>query len=883
MTAPNLLARLDDSAASPGGGFGVFAGLGDLAGDDQMNEFALGRLNGGAVTIVSSCGMTPLQTIPDAEPGARFGASIVPMGDLNGDGYLDLAVGPRRNGGAGGVYLLRSNGSPGSDLSCAPPAPAAAAAAVVVAAVAVAAAAPAARSRGQGAGRSNRSRNGRSRCERAGPHPRPRKAFGFRGGQSLEEQAVVPGQTDSRDTTAEPGRQLADRRRGGDQEERKLRFATTSGGCPDILLQGSSEADQAVRGRFLQARQDQGLGMNSGSEKPLLVSNNARHTRGSLVRSDNHAAPWRRGRIFVTRMRVCLTLLISVAFLGAGPQSSFAVLDPTAGSAAGPAATTPAGSAAGTTGAQQSAATCPTPRLKGLPKTPQPANAVVPFKLTGLIAGAQYVLRVADFEVTGGVASGSVVKNKFTLFDPGGESRQGPDRGRGRYRCLQQRSVEASEEHRVQGSPGPGSAPAPATPAPGAPAAAVPSAPAKVAPVPPIKLPKVQKPVTQRLPDAGPPPSRRTWLTPLDSGARLDQKLSLPALSRLEQKKETANSSNALVGLGIVAAILTLAGGAGFLVFSRRDKVLFERAQTEQLKHLEEGDPGVGFSEDPDAPMAPAEAAPFAAAAVPIPTDPISTEPLPTEDEATEPLPTEPAPTEPPPTEPTPTQPLPVGAHPNGAPPGERHAQVEAELQRILTEAGLEAGLDGILVDARAEAERSGVALDQDLMLQALCDELNGSPTLSNTRRDELRSMFAAIIAEEAQRIPTDPISTEPLPTPGAPTEPAPAEPQPVGAQPNGAPQAERHAEVETEVHRILTEAGLEAGLEGILVHARAEAERSGIALDQDLILEALCDEISGSAKLSDTRREELRSVFAGIIAEEAQQAPADTEQVPAQ
>ena len=119
-------------------------------------------------------------------------------------------------------------------------------------------------------------------------------------------------------------------------------------------------------------------------------------------------------------MRVCLTLLISVAFLGAGPQSSFAVLDPTAGSAAGPAATTPAGSAAGTTGAQQSAATCPTPRLKGLPKTPQPANAVVPFKLTGLIAGAQYVLRVADFEVTGGVASGSVVKNKFTLFDPGG-------------------------------------------------------------------------------------------------------------------------------------------------------------------------------------------------------------------------------------------------------------------------------------------------------------------------------------------------------------------------------------------------------------------------------------------------------------------------------
>jgi hypothetical protein len=246
------------------------------------------------------------------------------------------------------------------------------------------------------------------------------------------------------------------------------------------------------------------------------------------------------------------------------------------------------------------------------------------------------------------------------------------------------------------------------------------------------------------LPDTGPPPSRRTWLMPIDSGARLDQKLSLPELSRLEQKNEKANSSNALVGLGIFAAILTLAGGGGFWVFSRRDTVLFERAQLEQLKHLEEGDPGLGFSEDPDAPFAPAEAAPFAAAAEPVPTEPVLTEGEPTE----------PAPTEPAPTEPAPTEVLPVGAHPNGASPSQRQAEVEAELQRILNEAGLEAGLEGILVDARAEAERSGIALDQDLMLQALCDEINGSAKLSDTRRDELRSMFAGIIAEEAQQAP---------------------------------------------------------------------------------------------------------------------------------
>jgi hypothetical protein len=65
--------------------------------------------------------MTPLETIPDAEPGARFGAAIVPMGDLNHDGYLDLAVGvPAHSGGAGGVYLLRSNGAAGPDVTCNP-------------------------------------------------------------------------------------------------------------------------------------------------------------------------------------------------------------------------------------------------------------------------------------------------------------------------------------------------------------------------------------------------------------------------------------------------------------------------------------------------------------------------------------------------------------------------------------------------------------------------------------------------------------------------------------------------------------------------------------------------------------------------------------------
>ena len=124
VVAPGLLARLDDPAAAAGGGFGTFAGLGDVAGNDQMDEFALGRLGGGPIQILSSCGMSIVQTIPDADPGSEFGAAIVPLGDVNGDGYLDLAVGaPGHANGQGAIYVMESNGAPGPDLSCNPPQP----------------------------------------------------------------------------------------------------------------------------------------------------------------------------------------------------------------------------------------------------------------------------------------------------------------------------------------------------------------------------------------------------------------------------------------------------------------------------------------------------------------------------------------------------------------------------------------------------------------------------------------------------------------------------------------------------------------------------------------------------------------------------------------
>jgi hypothetical protein len=65
-----------------------------------------------------------IQTISDPEPGTGFGAALAAIGDVNLDGYLDLAVGaPAHGGGAGRVYTLLSDGTAGPDVSCRPPDP----------------------------------------------------------------------------------------------------------------------------------------------------------------------------------------------------------------------------------------------------------------------------------------------------------------------------------------------------------------------------------------------------------------------------------------------------------------------------------------------------------------------------------------------------------------------------------------------------------------------------------------------------------------------------------------------------------------------------------------------------------------------------------------
>lgn len=107
------------------------AGVGNLVGDTPENEILIGEFSGsvanGEVSFVNPITGDALQTIadPDAQRGSNFGIGIAPLGDTNGDGFLDFAVAAARFDRAGltdpgRVYIMRSDNSP---LPVVPPPP----------------------------------------------------------------------------------------------------------------------------------------------------------------------------------------------------------------------------------------------------------------------------------------------------------------------------------------------------------------------------------------------------------------------------------------------------------------------------------------------------------------------------------------------------------------------------------------------------------------------------------------------------------------------------------------------------------------------------------------------------------------------------------------
>ena len=91
------------------------------------------------------------------------------------------------------------------------------------------------------------------------------------------------------------------------------------------------------------------------------------------------------------------------------------------------------------------------------------------------------------------------------------------------------------------------------------------------------------------------------------------------------------------------------------------------------------------------------------------------------------------------------------------------------------------------------------------------------------------------------------------------------------GTTANGAPPAgmSHREQVETELQRILDDAGLHTEVDGILADVKAEAQRQGVPIDSEAMLKAICEDTNGIAKLSDSAKGEIESRFKRIVAEE--------------
>ena len=106
--------------------FGVsVANIGDFDDDDEINELAVGAIGIGAIYILqlnsngqlqsdghSRIDFDDINTIlgnDDLVEADRFGVSIANMGDIDGDGVNDLAVGAHRDDDTGSVHILFMN------------------------------------------------------------------------------------------------------------------------------------------------------------------------------------------------------------------------------------------------------------------------------------------------------------------------------------------------------------------------------------------------------------------------------------------------------------------------------------------------------------------------------------------------------------------------------------------------------------------------------------------------------------------------------------------------------------------------------------------------------------------------------------------------------
>jgi hypothetical protein len=531
----------------------------------------------------------------------------------------------------------------------------------------------------------------------------------------------------------------------------------------------------------------------------------------------------------------------------------------------------------------QAAEACTEPTLGDLPARGE-EKQLVRFELTGLTPGSEYLVKVGRRERKSGVATTDTVSRRFRMPHLGDSNRRvkvevviAHDACETSPWKLEEkmtyRPAPAPEPPVTQVEPAPTPAPSP-DPSPPPPAPSPPAAPSitDAAPAPksvdPPAIPKSS--VTPPTPTVTPPAAAedvrkgRAWVTPADpyqKGENTPPKLGEAALARTDRPSDVANSTAALIGLGGIFLLLAGTGAIGWTRFRRYDDQRLEEILNPEGKlptHL-----------DPKAKDMATEGAPE--------RDRILVAGSARDRKA---------------------------AQESGGRRGvlahlsdeERASMSEEELEALKAKLGKERNA------ARRHLRRRVLPTfdPTDPAAAAGKEEQGGEDSKGNATPQKARRWLrrkAPVPAADPMAVDAAnaaPAKPDGSPSPGEATEKPTAE-QPGHTVPTGEPPPQAvppipaphvngggragngtspphhtyREQVETELQRILDDAGLHTEVDGILADARAEAQRQGVPIDSELMLRALCEDTNGAAKLSDSTKGELESRFKRIVAEE--------------
>jgi hypothetical protein len=483
-------------------------------------------------------------------------------------------------------------------------------------------------------------------------------------------------------------------------------------------------------------------------------------------------------------------------------------------------ATTVVDPAAGT----QAVSSCSEPKMAKLPRKKQVGSKVV-VKASGVTVGTQWLLRIDGHDWAAGNADSDKIRFEGQLSDFGLRPRKlDVELVLANEACenspwkLTRKIGYAGRFNGALTDPNAPEQPATQTPAQdttgkGAiPGAATPAVPKLVIPKP-VK-PKKIEPLTV-------PTEGRIWVTPTDVTAHSTDQPKNPKLPRAELTVDAAQSTNALVGLGILFIAISIAVGLGLVFLNRKDMAGDVAAEEGRLpSHLDTSDMGN---------LSLSAAGAEVVKQGPVPVSLFSAD-------ATAPVLAEEAPEQETPTEAIPghVEPDHIASEPGDVPvpvAGAEHSY--APVPPPVESLGDEYNVNSFL-EERAPTEEEVPSAAEPHHTAESAGALHAAAAAAD--RDN-----AAMAANPANGQAPDQ---------------------------NGSPEG-----FDKIVAAMLDDGALQQELRGIVAEARDDAARAGVPVDHDAIINEL-DRVTSAANLSGPARDKLMERFDEIVSEELLRVP---------